>query len=306
MASARESCAAILGHPGAAILARHHGALTVHIGFVTDRPVWCGDRRWWAWGLVVLLPLVGRAAPVSAGTPFTPSPNPTLLACTGNCDGNEAVSIDELLRGVNIALDQLALEVCGRFDADGNGRVTVNELVQGVSNALYGCGVTPPTPEPTGTPTATPTPTETPTVTSTAAASATPTATMVHTSTRTPSPTATTATSICGGPITSAPKLCSVEVVPNPVPLFREYRVRFCLSDREGDLSQRCQGIRTSPMDPILTCQPLAGTGQTINGCFELGPLTSTEPAGNYAFVLRIDDRLNNRAGPVEAPFSVR
>ena len=61
------------------------------------------------------------------------------VTCVGDCDGDGAVTIDELLLGVNIALEALSLERCDVFDANGDGAVTVEELLVAVNNALTGC-----------------------------------------------------------------------------------------------------------------------------------------------------------------------
>jgi glucose/arabinose dehydrogenase len=60
-------------------------------------------------------------------------------SCVGDCDGNGAVSIDEIITAVGIALDSQALEICGAADADGDGGVTVDEIVGAVNSALAGC-----------------------------------------------------------------------------------------------------------------------------------------------------------------------
>jgi Ca2+-binding EF-hand superfamily protein len=60
-------------------------------------------------------------------------------ACVGDCDGAGAVTVDEIVKGVNIALGQETTAMCAAFDRDGNGAVTVDELVSAVSNALEGC-----------------------------------------------------------------------------------------------------------------------------------------------------------------------
>jgi cysteine-rich repeat protein len=70
--------------------------------------------------------------------------------CVGDCDGNGRVVVNELVVGVNIALDRVALSMCRAFDLDGDQRVMVNELVRGVDDAVLGCGL--PTPTPTTTP----------------------------------------------------------------------------------------------------------------------------------------------------------
>jgi hypothetical protein len=60
-------------------------------------------------------------------------------ACVGDCDGNGAVTVDELVLGVRIALGNAQISECPAFDQDASETVTVDELVQGVSNALNGC-----------------------------------------------------------------------------------------------------------------------------------------------------------------------
>jgi hypothetical protein len=70
--------------------------------------------------------------------------------CTGDCDGNGEVTINELILGVNIALGNLPLSMCEAFDCEGNNMVPINCLIQGVNNALNGCNPSP-TPTPTGT-----------------------------------------------------------------------------------------------------------------------------------------------------------
>jgi len=59
--------------------------------------------------------------------------------CVGDCDWSGAVSVSELIRGVNIALGSLRLPICEVFDTDGNETVAVNELIQAVNAALRGC-----------------------------------------------------------------------------------------------------------------------------------------------------------------------
>ena len=59
--------------------------------------------------------------------------------CTGDCDASAAVTVDEILVGVNIALGQQAVTMCRAFDRDGSDDLTVDELVSGVDAALNGC-----------------------------------------------------------------------------------------------------------------------------------------------------------------------
>lgn len=71
------------------------------------------------------------------------------LPCVGDCDGNEMVSINELIIGVNIALGGRPVGDCPSFDSNANGLVSVNELIQAVNAALQGCSGMAPTPTPT-------------------------------------------------------------------------------------------------------------------------------------------------------------
>jgi Ca2+-binding EF-hand superfamily protein len=59
---------------------------------------------------------------------------------TGDSDGLGTVTIDELVKGVNIALGKIDADQCPSFDENHDGMVTVDELVTAVSNALNGCG----------------------------------------------------------------------------------------------------------------------------------------------------------------------
>ena len=61
------------------------------------------------------------------------------VACTGDCNGNGAVAINELVVGVNIALGLQPVGACPAF-MDAEGMVTISQLVQGVNNELDGCG----------------------------------------------------------------------------------------------------------------------------------------------------------------------
>lgn len=59
--------------------------------------------------------------------------------CVGDCDDDHKVTVDELVKGVNIALGNLTLDQCSAFNCNGTGHVTVDCLVKGVNAALNGC-----------------------------------------------------------------------------------------------------------------------------------------------------------------------
>lgn len=80
------------------------------------------------------------ATPTPTGPVSTPTPTGPPGTCLGDCDDSGDVRVNELLIGVNIALDQAELAACPAFDRDGSGEVEVSELVGGVNNALGSCG----------------------------------------------------------------------------------------------------------------------------------------------------------------------
>lgn len=93
----------------------------------------------------------GGDTPTPTATEPAPTPTPTPPAsptatpsgptegCVGDCNGDGAVAINEVVTGVNIGLEALPLSACTAFDPNGNGVVAVNEIVQGVNNGLSGC-----------------------------------------------------------------------------------------------------------------------------------------------------------------------
>jgi hypothetical protein len=69
----------------------------------------------------------------------TPDPRATPVPCAGDCNGNGAVSIGELVTGVRIALGEASLEECSAADPGGDGLVTIADLIRAVGSALDGC-----------------------------------------------------------------------------------------------------------------------------------------------------------------------
>jgi cysteine-rich repeat protein len=99
-------------------------------------------KSWWCKGaaVVVLVLAMAFASPARA------------QGCAGDCNGNDQVSINELITCVNIALGSAQLAACAACDVNGNGTVAINELIAAVNAALNGCNFTP-GPSPTATPT---------------------------------------------------------------------------------------------------------------------------------------------------------
>lgn len=63
----------------------------------------------------------------------------TLCPCAGDCDGNGVVSVDELVRGVNIAGGEIPLDQCISFNTAIDGTVATGELLAALDVALNGC-----------------------------------------------------------------------------------------------------------------------------------------------------------------------
>ena len=66
--------------------------------------------------------------------------------CPGDCNDDKSVKINELIIGVNIALENEELGTCPSFNTNDNGKVDINELITAVNNALAGCFATPASP----------------------------------------------------------------------------------------------------------------------------------------------------------------
>ncbi len=95
------------------------------------RDVLRGRRQVWALGLTLALivgamPLLGRTSP-------------GVSQCVGDCNRDSAVTIEEILLGVNVALGLAPVDRCPEFDLSGDGAVTVDEIVLAVNAALSGC-----------------------------------------------------------------------------------------------------------------------------------------------------------------------
>ncbi|MDX2166608.1 MAG: hypothetical protein SF182_06075 [Deltaproteobacteria bacterium] len=71
--------------------------------------------------------------------PFLFAAPPARAACPGDCDGNQSVSIAELVRAVSRAVDGEGDDDCDRAGCAGPSCVTIDRLVSAVDNALNGC-----------------------------------------------------------------------------------------------------------------------------------------------------------------------
>ncbi len=114
------------------------GDFALSFKLTTDSPLH-EDSQTFTILLTNLPPPTATVAPPSA----TPTPTATFVVaeCRGDCDGNGAVSVSELVRGVGDAL--LLTRTCPAMDNDGSGWVSIGELVAAVRSALDGCFAAP-------------------------------------------------------------------------------------------------------------------------------------------------------------------
>jgi hypothetical protein len=62
-----------------------------------------------------------------------------LVACVGDCNGDGRVTVDEMVRGVSIALGATPIAACPAMDRNQDSEIGIFELINAVSNALEGC-----------------------------------------------------------------------------------------------------------------------------------------------------------------------
>ena len=78
---------------------------------------------------------------------------PTAAQCVGDCSNTGQVTVNDILTGVNIAVNPALLTECNNLDFDGSMTITSDELLAAVYNALVGCAPQPwvlQNPTPTG------------------------------------------------------------------------------------------------------------------------------------------------------------
>jgi hypothetical protein len=87
------------------------------------------------WNVLVQL-VQGQGAFQLTATAFAGAGAPP---CTGDCNGDGMVTVDELLTAVNIALGAADRSTCTAADANSDGAVTVDELLAIVNDILNDC-----------------------------------------------------------------------------------------------------------------------------------------------------------------------
>jgi len=82
------------------------------------------------------------SSPTPPATPSpsdTPSPSPTPCACVGDCGGTGSVTIEDLLKMINVALGSEEVFTCESGDQNRDSDITIDEILLAVANALNGC-----------------------------------------------------------------------------------------------------------------------------------------------------------------------
>jgi hypothetical protein len=59
--------------------------------------------------------------------------------CSGDCNTDQSVTVDEILTMVDVALGNADISACNGGDVNGDSQITVDEILTAVSNALNGC-----------------------------------------------------------------------------------------------------------------------------------------------------------------------
>jgi hypothetical protein len=110
------------------------------------------NDRWRPWLLVAALSVAGtaRAAAFEVGHGVA-DPD----ACVCDCNGDGEITIDEIIRAVNIGIGLLALEQCPAGDANNDLQVSIDEIIRGINGGIDGCVAPTATPTPSPTPLAT-------------------------------------------------------------------------------------------------------------------------------------------------------
>jgi hypothetical protein len=62
-----------------------------------------------------------------------------VTTCTSDCNIDDKVTVEELVRAVNIALGERPVGHCVSLDMNDDEAVTVDELIAAVDSALEGC-----------------------------------------------------------------------------------------------------------------------------------------------------------------------
>lgn len=113
------------------------------------------------------------------------------------------------------------------------------------------------------------------------------------------------AVSVCGGPITSTPKLCNLHIEPSRVESGRTATISFGLSDLEGDIKTVCLGLGLVGGSGMQQCNPIDPFGMTVNLIVELPGIAINLQPGEYEMAVLVIDATEARSEIVTARFTV-
>ncbi len=219
-----------------------------------------------------------RIIPIALAVCLGLAPAPSAAQCGGDCNGDGAVSIGDLITAVNIVFGLIDLDACASVDLNGDRVVSINELVAAVNRGLRGCPATP-TPSNTRVATATATVTETPT--------ATPTATLTATASETPTATPT-ATLTATATVSQTPTATTTIDFPDVSGVWDEGQL--------GLSSSTCLEILAAEFAAELARRPPCthqlssfGSRVTIVDCSQRAFIGTMDPEGNVTYVLPDD-----------------
>ena len=115
----------------------------------------------------------------------------------------------------------------------------------------------------------------------------------------------TGAVSVCGGPITSAPKLCNLRIEPARVQVGANVTISFGLSDLEGDIVTLCIGLGRVGGTGMERCDPVEPFGETVNLVAEVPGITVNLEPGEYEMAVLVIDADEARSEVIVARFTV-
>jgi hypothetical protein len=110
------------------------GEYAVSFRFITDSPAYAESAPF-------TMMLSNLSTPTPEGPTPTSTPTPTRTPggpiCPGDCNGDDVVTVDEVVGAVGAALG--AGDACPAMDFDDDGKVSVTDVVVTVESALHGC-----------------------------------------------------------------------------------------------------------------------------------------------------------------------
>jgi hypothetical protein len=87
-----------------------------------------------SWETEATIPISGLVFSIAVGPRVA-------LACPGDCDRNEEVTVDELVRVTGVALGNLMRRDCPAADSNFDGQIAVDDIVTALTRALNRCAI---------------------------------------------------------------------------------------------------------------------------------------------------------------------